>query len=69
MLHSTGGLTCVNHYVIVGIAVTADILLILGALGAIYDIINGAIQRDKLRDSINKVLSELIGDRFIVAIC
>jgi len=38
-----------------GIAVTADILLVLGLIGAIFDIINGAIQRDKLRDAINSL--------------
>ncbi|KAH8822204.1 hypothetical protein DL96DRAFT_1748326 [Flagelloscypha sp. PMI_526] len=36
-----------------GLGVTADILLALGIIGAIYDIINGAIQRDKLREQIN----------------
>ena len=38
-----------------GLGVTADILLVLGLIGAIFDIVNGAIQRDKLRDAINKV--------------
>ncbi|KAH8797303.1 hypothetical protein DL96DRAFT_997975 [Flagelloscypha sp. PMI_526] len=38
-----------------GLAVTADILVALGIIGAIYDIINGAIQRDKLREQINKL--------------
>ncbi|KAJ7813989.1 hypothetical protein B0H14DRAFT_2851492 [Mycena olivaceomarginata] len=36
-----------------GIGVTADILLVLGLIGAVYDIINGAIQREKLQESIN----------------
>lgn len=38
-----------------GLAVTGDILLVLGIIGAIFDIINGAIQREKLRDAINQV--------------
>ncbi|EAU82447.2 hypothetical protein CC1G_08198 [Coprinopsis cinerea okayama7 len=39
-----------------GLGITADILLVLGLIGAIYDIINGAVQREKLRDAINELV-------------
>ncbi|THH34167.1 hypothetical protein EUX98_g49 [Antrodiella citrinella] len=42
----------------VGLAVTADILLVFGIIGAIFDIINGAIQRDKLRDAITQLFTD-----------
>jgi hypothetical protein len=38
-----------------GLEVTGDILLVLGVLQAIFDLIDGAIQRSKLRDAINSV--------------
>ena len=46
------------HCILQGLAVTGDVLLVLGILGAIFDAIVGAAMRSKLRDSINKV-SEL----------
>ncbi|KAF9501355.1 hypothetical protein BDN71DRAFT_695471 [Pleurotus eryngii] len=39
----------------VGLAVTSDILLALGVIGAIFDIVNGAVQRSKLRDAIDRL--------------
>ncbi|KAJ8696996.1 hypothetical protein PTI98_006813 [Pleurotus ostreatus] len=39
----------------VGLAVTSDILLALGIIGAIFDIVNGAVQRSKLRDAIDRL--------------
>ena len=38
-----------------GLEVTGDILLVLGGIGLIFDAIEGAIQRSKLRDAINSV--------------
>ena len=43
------------HRVIQGIAVTSDILITIAVFGAIFDAIEGAVIRSKLRDSINKV--------------
>jgi len=47
--------------------VTSDILLVLGAIGAIFDIIEGAILRSKLRDSINKVRCILSQSKYFFA--
>ncbi|KAI0798224.1 hypothetical protein C8Q75DRAFT_40757 [Abortiporus biennis] len=47
-----------------GLGVTADILLVLGAIGALYDIINGAIQRSKLRDAINEFIPTRLKAKF-----
>lgn len=43
-------------FVFSGLAVTSDILLALGLIGAIFDIVNGAIQKSKLQDAINSVI-------------
>ncbi|KAL0945738.1 hypothetical protein HGRIS_014883 [Hohenbuehelia grisea] len=51
----------------VGLGVTADILLVLGVLGAIYDIINGAIQREKLRDAINSLVPSRLKAKYVQA--
>ncbi|KAI0798221.1 hypothetical protein C8Q75DRAFT_40655 [Abortiporus biennis] len=48
----------------VGIGVTADILLVFGVIGAIFDIINGAIQRDQLCDAINKFIPTRLKAKF-----
>ncbi|KAL0570071.1 hypothetical protein V5O48_011889 [Marasmius crinis-equi] len=48
----------------VGLGVTADILLVLGLLGAIFDLIDGAIQRSKLRDAINELVPTRIKARY-----
>ncbi|KAJ8520443.1 hypothetical protein ONZ45_g2738 [Pleurotus djamor] len=51
----------------VGLAVTSDILLALGVIGAIFDIVNGAIQRSKLRDSINDLFESRIKIKQVLA--
>ncbi|KAH7929535.1 hypothetical protein BV22DRAFT_120462 [Leucogyrophana mollusca] len=40
---------------VAGMAVTGIIDMVLATVGIIYDIIDGAIQRDKLRDAINQL--------------
>ncbi|KAI0798261.1 hypothetical protein C8Q75DRAFT_709460 [Abortiporus biennis] len=39
-----------------GLGITTDALLVLGVIGALYDIINGAVQRDQLRSAICKLI-------------
>jgi hypothetical protein len=48
-----------------GLAATADIMLVLGVIGAIFDIIDGAIQRSKLRDAINSLFKSRMKVKFV----
>ncbi|KAF7353964.1 hypothetical protein MVEN_01082800 [Mycena venus] len=48
-----------------GLAVTANILLIMGVIGAIFDAISGAIQRSQLRDAINSLYPSRIKIKLI----
>ncbi|KAF8878185.1 hypothetical protein BD779DRAFT_1217878 [Infundibulicybe gibba] len=50
-----------------GIAVTSQILLVLGVIGLIFDAIMGAVNRAKLRDAINSLFESRLKIRRIVA--
>ncbi|KAF8884345.1 hypothetical protein BD779DRAFT_784506 [Infundibulicybe gibba] len=50
-----------------GIAVTGQILLVLGVIGLIFDAIMGAVNRAKLRDAINSLFESRLKIRRIVA--
>ncbi|KAF8871919.1 hypothetical protein BD779DRAFT_1453368 [Infundibulicybe gibba] len=50
-----------------GLAVTGNILLVLGALGLIFDAIMGAVNRAKLREAINSLFESRLKIRRIVA--
>ncbi|EIN12226.1 hypothetical protein PUNSTDRAFT_96924 [Punctularia strigosozonata HHB-11173 SS5] len=49
-----------------GIAVTTDILLVLGIIGAIFDAISGAVQRSQLRDAINSLYPSRIKIKYLL---
>ncbi|EMD39523.1 hypothetical protein CERSUDRAFT_111848 [Gelatoporia subvermispora B] len=49
-----------------GIAVTSTIVLAIGVVGGLYEIINGAVQRSRLRDAINALFASRIKMKFLL---
>ncbi|KAF9224617.1 hypothetical protein BS17DRAFT_780164 [Gyrodon lividus] len=48
-----------------GLGVTAELELVLAAIEAIYALINGAIQREKMRDAINALVPSRVKAKFV----